>query len=158
VVGSVGSSGERTVARLFVLPWYLTGWALHVVLGLFAPEAYQAFGSTAVLPGFGDLWGSLVMPHISFFALLLAGFELTVALLFLSGGRRFRVGVALSIVFNVFLVQLGLGCQTGGLARSFIVNRLPNLVMVAIQVPLLLGPEVRPMREVVRGWMGVARS
>jgi hypothetical protein len=148
----------RTVARLFVLPWYLVGWILHVCLGLLAPEVYQAFGSTAVLPGFGDLWGRVVMPHISLFALLLAGFELTVALLLLSGGRRFRVGVALSIAFNVFLVQLGLGYPAGGLADGFVVNRLPNLVMVAIQVPLLFGPEARPMREVVRGWMGGLRT
>jgi hypothetical protein len=87
----------RTVARLFVLPWYLVGWILHLYLALLAPEVYLPFGATAILPGYWELWRTIVMPHISVFALLLAGFELAVALLLLSGGTRFRAGVALSM-------------------------------------------------------------
>jgi hypothetical protein len=148
----------RTVARLCVLPWYLVGWIFHLYLGLFAPQVYQPLGSTAILPGYADLWGGVVMPHISLFALLLAGLELAVALLLVSGGRRFRAGVTLSIAFNIFLVQMGLGYQADGLMRSFMLNRLPNLVFAAIQVPLLFGAEVQPLGDVVRAWMRGVRS
>jgi hypothetical protein len=143
----------RTVARLFILPWYLVGWILHFYLGLFSPEAYLPFGSTAILPGYSEVWLSVVMPHVSVFALLLAGFELTVASLLLSGRTCFRAGVALSIAFNLFLVQMGLGYEVGRPIESFMVNRLPNLVFVVIQVPLLLGPEAQPMSDVARGWL-----
>ena len=143
----------RTVARLFVLPWYLVGWILHVYLGLCAPDVYLPFGSTAILPGYSELWRTVVMPHISVFALLLAGFELAVGSLLLSGGTCFRAGVVLSIAFNVFLAQMGLGYQLGGPMESFLVNRLPNLVFAAIQVPLLLGPEAQAMSDVARGWL-----
>jgi hypothetical protein len=143
----------RTAARLFVLPWYLVGWILHLYLGLNAPEVYLPFGSTAILPGFSALWCAVVMPHISSFALLLAGFELAVASLLLSGGASFRVGVALSIAFNAFLVQMGLGYHVVRPVESFMVNRVPNLVFMAIQAPLLLGPEAQPMSDVARGWL-----
>ncbi len=128
----------RMAVRVFVGLWYLLGWMVHVYLGVFNPEVYRAFGETALIPGYGAVWQGLVMPHITLFALLLAGFELGVGLLLVSKGRWVKVGLALSMAFNLFLVQMGLGWPTGDAWTSFLVNRLPNLVFIAIQAPLLV--------------------
>ena len=141
----------HTVARLFVIPWYLLGWVLHVYLGLFAPEIYRPFGATAIVPGFAQLWADIVMPHMTAWALTLAAFELAVGCLLLAGGRWFTIGVALSIGFNVFLVQMGLGMPQADATRSFMVNRLPNLVFIAIQIPLLVEGEVASIPALIRG-------
>ncbi len=49
------------------------------------------------------------MPHITFFALLLATFEITTGILIFSKGRYVKIGLTASVLFNLFLVQLGLG-------------------------------------------------
>jgi hypothetical protein len=48
------------------------------------------------------------MPHVFFFAMLLAAFEMTTGMFILSKGPYVRVGLAASVSFNLFLVQLGL--------------------------------------------------
>ncbi len=77
------------------------------------------------------------MPNITVFALLLAAFELTTGILLLSKGRYVRTGLAASVLFNLFLVQLGLGFPAiQGSARDFLLNRLPNLLFALLQCPL----------------------
>jgi hypothetical protein len=49
------------------------------------------------------------VPHITFFALLPAAFEVVTCILILSKGKFVKVGLAGSVLFNLFLVQLGLG-------------------------------------------------
>jgi hypothetical protein len=141
----------HTVARLFVIPWYLLGWMSHVYLGLFAPEVYRSLGATAIVPGYSQFWANVVMPHMSAWALTLAVFEITVGCLLLAGGRWFKMGLTLSIGFNVFLVQMGLGFPEADGMRSFMMNRLPNLAFIAVQLPLLVGREAQSIPELVRG-------
>jgi hypothetical protein len=127
----------REIARLFFALWYLGGTLVHVFLAVFKPQGYQPFCSRAVIPLERELWGSFVMPNIRFFALTLAAFELAVGVLLLSKGTMAKLGLALSILFNLFLVQLGLGMpQTGW--KGFLWNRSITLTFALLQVPLFL--------------------
>ena len=145
----------RTFARSFVALWYLLGWLSHVYLALFAPETYRVFGSTALIPGFANLWQTGVMPNIVFFALALAVFEVMVGGLLISEGRWVTAGLGLSLLFNAFLVQLGLGYPAPSAANDFMVNRLPNLVFMALQLPLLWGRNDQSLPAAWREWWRV---
>lgn len=133
----------RKVVRLIVAPWYLLGWLAHVYLGIFNPRIYTVFGETAIFSGYASFWSSVVMPSITFFALLLAGFEILVGCLLVSKGKWVKVGVMLSILFNLFLIQMGLGVPATSGWQDFLINRLPNLMFLVIQLPLLWGRDER---------------
>ncbi len=142
----------RTAVRIFVSLWYLVGWMVHVYLGIFRPEIYRGFGATALIPGYAGLWQGVVMPNITLAALVLAGFEIGVGCLLVWRGKWAKVGLAFSIAFNLFLVQMGLGMPREGAMEDFLTNRLPNLVFIALQAPLLVwGWDERSVWEVVRG-------
>ncbi len=147
----------RTYARTFVALWYLLGWLSHVYLAIFAPETYRVFGNTALIPGFAKLWQTLVMPNIVGLALALAGFEVLVGGLLASYGRWVKIGLILSLLFNLFLVQLGLGYAAPSPANDFMVNRLPNLVFLCLQLPLLWGHDSQSLLVVLRDWWAAIR-
>ena len=140
----------RNSVRLFVALWYLLGWLSHVYLGLFAPETYRPFGETALIPAYTDFWQSMVMPFITAFALGLAVFEVLVGCLLISKGNWVKTGLVFSILFNLFLVQMGLGYPATDPWSNFLVNRLPNLLFIALQVPLLWGRDEYSIPEVIR--------
>lgn len=48
------------------------------------------------------------MPQITGFALLVGAFELTIVILLLSSGRVVKIALTASLIFNFFLIQLGL--------------------------------------------------
>ena len=129
----------RNVMRSFIALWYLLGWLSHVYLGLFAPEIYRSMGDTAIIPAYTVFWHDSVMPYISIFALVLAVFEVIVGCLLISKGKWVKIGLILSLLFNLFLVQMGLGYPAVDPLTNFLVNRLPNLIFIALQVPLLWG-------------------
>jgi hypothetical protein len=125
------------VARVFFALWYLLGSLIHVKYGLTNNHIYEAFGTTSLFAASRDLWISVVMPHVVFFALLLAAFELTTGILILSKGRYVTIGLAASVLFNLFLVQLGLGFpEIPWTGRDFLLNRLPTLLFALLQLPL----------------------
>lgn len=66
----------KNAVRFFIAPWYLLGWLSHVYLAIANPQLYRSFGNTALIPLLRDLWQSLIMPNIVFFAFGLASFEL----------------------------------------------------------------------------------
>ena len=77
------------------------------------------------------------MPHITFFALLLSAFEMATGILILSKGRLAWIGLAASVFFNVFLVQLGLGFpEVPWSGRDFLLNRLSCSLFAILQLPL----------------------
>jgi hypothetical protein len=127
----------KNIARLFIAPWYLLGWLSPVYLAINNPELYRNFGTTALIPSLRDLWQSVVMPHIVLFALILALFELSVGLLLIGKGNQVKYAVIASILFNSFLVVLGLSGQSTGWLSDFLMNRLPNVIFIAIQIPLI---------------------
>jgi hypothetical protein len=114
----------------------LTGKPDYVKYGLTNNHIYEAFGTTSLFAASRDLWISVVMPHVVFFALLLAAFELTTGILILSKGRYVTIGLAASVLFNLFLVQLGLGFpEIPWTGRDFLLNRLPTLLFALLQLP-----------------------
>lgn len=133
------NSGERVlsnVARGLFAVGYLVGSMVHVRFAVTNNHVYEAFGKTALIPGFRELWSSVVMPNITFFALLLAVFEMTTGILILSRGKYLRIGLAASVLFNLFLVQLGHASPQAGWKADVVVNRLPNLLFAFLQLPL----------------------
>ncbi len=122
---------------MFFALWYLVGSLIHVKCGLTNNRIYEAFGATSFFAASRDLWISVVMPHVVFFALLLAAFELTTGILLLSKGRYVTIGLAASVLFNLFLVQLGFGFpEIPWTGRDFLLNRLPTLLFAHLQLPL----------------------
>ena len=122
----------------------------------FVINSYPAFRTPQplvidLIPGFRELWRTVVMPEIVFFALALAAFELVVGILIIGKGTPVKYGLAASILFNLFLVQLGLAGQTADWVSDLLVNRLPNLVFIAIQIPLLFCTFERSLFEVLAG-------
>lgn len=141
----------KYAVRTFVALWYLLGWMSHVYLAFAKPEVYRNFAETALLPGLGDLWKTLIFPNITFFALALAAFELTVGLLMIGKGRKVQLALVLSMVFNLFLVVLGLSMPASDTWIDFLTNRLPNLVFVLFQIPLLFVDFEKSVYEAVTG-------
>ena len=152
--GQSRTPGERAfpnVARFFFALWYLLGSLVHTTFGLLNRQIYEVFGRTALFSAFRQLWTSVVLPHITLFALLLAAFEVTVGILLLSRGRYVKIGLMASVLFNLFLVQLGLGYPgIQGSARDFLLNRLPNLLFALLQCPLFLVHFDRSVPELLR--------
>ena len=142
----------RTFTRTFVALWYLLGWVSHIYLALFAPETYRVFGATALVPGGAALWQNLVMPNIRALALVLVVFEIVVGSLIISRGRWVKLGLGLSLLFNLFLVLLGLGYPAPNPVNDLLVNRLPNLVFIGLQLPLLWGQDDRSLPSLLRDW------
>ena len=98
------NSGKRVVSSvargLFVLG-YLIGSLVHIRFALTNNHIYEAFGKTALIPRFPELWTSVVMPNITFFALLIAALEITTSILILSRGKYVKLGLAASVSFNL---------------------------------------------------------
>jgi hypothetical protein len=123
--------------RVFLALWYLGGSFIHLQCGLYRPQIYARFGVAPLDPLIARIWAALVMPHITAFALLLAAYELAVVILLLSRGRAVALALTASLLFNLFLVQLGLGYPaTPGSTRDFVLNRVPNLLFILVQLPL----------------------
>ena len=124
-------------ARLFFALWYLCGSLSHVWYGLRNNHVYQILGLTSIFAISRELWNSVVMPHITFFALLLAAFEMATGILILSRGKLVWFGLTASMLFNLFLVQLGLGFpEVLWSGRDFVLNRLSCSVFATLQLPL----------------------
>jgi hypothetical protein len=148
----------KNIIRLLVVPWYLLGWISHVWLGLSSPETYRAFGSTSLFPAYTDFWNGFIMPNILFFALLLAAFEITVGCLLSSKGKWVKIGLVFSFLFNLFLIQMGLGFVTSDPWSSFAGNRLANLLFIALQIPLLRGDFDKSLPAVMIGWFQKSKA
>lgn len=125
---------------------------MHIKFGLTSNHIYEIFGRTSLLPASRELWASFVMPHITFFALALAGFEMTTGILILRKGRYVKIGLTASLLFNLFLVQLGLGYAVPAWSASdFVQNRLANLLFVVLQLPLFWIEFDKSFFSLVRG-------
>jgi len=140
----------KNFLRGFIAIWYLLGWMTHVYLVFTAPQDYLAFGATALIPAYQTFWQNFIMPHITFFALLLAGFEIVVGLLLINKGKWVKIGLVFSLLFNLFLVQMGLATQTQDLWLDFVANRMPNIIFIALQIPLFFGDFQKTLWEEIK--------
>jgi hypothetical protein len=133
-----GAGTWTNTARLFFASWYLLGSLVHFKFGLTNNQIYARFGTTCLLPACRSVWTTLVMSNITLFVLLLAAFEMATGFLILSKGRYVKAGFVASVVFNLFLVLLGLGYAENPWSQGdFLRNRLANLIFALLQVPLL---------------------
>lgn len=148
----------KNILRLFFALWYLLGWIIHVYLGLRSPEVYTGFNKSVIFSPLQWTWMHVIIPNITFFALLLAAIEITIGLLIISRGNWVKVGVTLSIAFNLFIVLLGLAAPAEDAASDFLRNRLPMLVFAALQLPLLWMHFDRSLLEVVRDKLSTIRK
>ena len=140
----------KNVLRTFVACWYLLGWMVHVYLAITSPQIYEVFGTTGLIPGYDQFWNNWIMPNITFWTILLAAFELCVGLLLIYKGKWVKIGLVFSILFNGFLIQMGLGSETNTFWSDFLSNRLPNLIMVMLQFPLLWGTYYQSIIESIK--------
>jgi hypothetical protein len=139
------------VARVFFALWYLLGSLVHLKFGLTNNHIYEVFGRTSLFAASRELWSSVVMPNITLLALLLAVFELATAMLILSKGRYVKLGLAASVLFNLFLMQLGLGYpEIPWSGRDFLLNRLATLLFALLQLPLFWVHFDRSLPELLR--------
>lgn len=141
----------KNFLRGFIAIWYLLGWMSHVYLVFTAPQDYQSFGATALIPAYRIFWQNFIMPHITFFALLLVGFEIVVGLLLINKGKWVKIGLVFSLLFNLFLIQMGLATQTQDIWLDFVANRMPNILFMALQIPLFFGEFQKTLWEEVKG-------
>jgi hypothetical protein len=148
---TLGEQLVSNVARVFFALWYLFGSPVHVKFGLTNNHIYERFGSTSLFPASRELWTTMVMPNITLFALLLAAFEMATGILILGKGRYVKVGLTASLLFNFFLVQLGLGYpELPWSGSDFLLNRLPNLLFALLQLPLFWLHFDRSIPELLR--------
>ena len=140
----------KNIARLFFALWYLLGWVIHFYLGIWSPETYEAFSKTALFSPFQWIWFNVIIPNITIFALLLAVIEIIIGLMLISKGKWVKLGVILSLIFNFFLVVLGLSWPAESAYLDFVRNRLPNLAFATAQIPLLWMQFDQSLLEVIR--------
>jgi hypothetical protein len=125
------------IGRILASLMFLGGSVIHFVLALVSPQSYANFGKTALIPTLSQAWDSIVMPNTVLFVLLLAAFELTTGILLLTKGRFAKTAAVCSLLFNLFLITLGMGLPQADLVADIMNNRIYNIIWGAWQVPLL---------------------
>jgi len=146
------TSTGKNALRLFIALWFLLGWMSHVYLVITNPEGYRGFGNTALIPAYTTFWNAFVMPNIIVFAILLIFFEITVGCLISSSGKWVKIGLVFSLLFSLFLIQMGLSDTSANVWRNFAINRLPNIIFIALLVPLFWGDYEQSLPKVIKGW------
>jgi hypothetical protein len=128
----------RNAARLGFGAFYLAMATFNVTLPN-AAAFYKSIADNLAWPGIDWLLLHLVVPAAVPLTLLLVAFEVGVAVLLLSKGRRVRVGLLAAIAFQV------------GLAPLMSWYELGNVPLVALAL-LLLGRDYdRSLLDMVRG-------
>lgn len=123
--------------RVFIAVWYLAGSVIHLLCALLQPYAYARLDQAPLYPFMGRVWNQFFMPHIVILAILLSAMELAVGLMLLGRKSAVKIALTFSVLFNLFLVVLGLGFSAvPGSWHDFVANRLSNLLFILIQLPL----------------------
>ncbi len=137
--------------RVFIAVWYLGGCVIHFLCAIFQPYAYARLERGPLYPLMGRVWIEFFIPHIVSFAVLLAIIELAVGIMLLSRNGAVRIALTVSLLFNLFLVQLGLGFSAPpGSMDDFVHNRLSNVLFILIQLPLYWVHFDRSLAAVIR--------
>jgi hypothetical protein len=129
----------RNAARLGVGGFFLAMAAYNAAVTLpDAAASYKQIAEELAWPGFDWLLLHLVVPAAGPFTVLLVAFEVGVAVLVLSKGRRVRLGLLAAAAFMI------------GLAPLLSWYELANVPLVALAL-LLLGRDYdRSLRDMVR--------
>ncbi len=73
--------------------------------------------------------------------------QIVIGVLVISKGKWAKIGVCLSLVFNMALVFLGLAWPAETAWLDFVQNHLPTLIFAAAQIPLFWVTYDRPIAE-----------
>lgn len=103
---------------------YLLGGCLHLLFGLTNPQVYPALAESALIPLYRELFANLGNPAL--FAFAIALFEFILAVLIFDKGTFAKIGLLLSIGFQIMVAPLGFW----GIA---------NVLLAVLQAPLLIG-------------------
>lgn len=95
--------GRGALAVLFIV----FGALVNAIYLAASPEYYTSFADGSPFPFVTDTWGSLVLPRLSFFIILLVIFEATMGVLILCGGRWTQAGLIGLIGFHVGQLAFG---------------------------------------------------
>lgn len=117
MVMTEGTSRAWEATRLILGGMYLLGAVAHVALGLFAPEIYPQFANQALVGVYAELWGLVVVPHLSILQPMVTLFEFSLVVALLWRGRAVHAGHAAGALFQAGLVLSGpWGIINAGLA------------------------------------------
>ena len=142
----------KNILRLLIVPWFLLGWMTHAYLVTTNPEGYRVFGESAIFKAYTVFWNQTVMPNITLFVILLIIFEIVTGCLIAAKGKWVKIGTVFGILFSLFLIQMGLSYTTPNAWINFAGNRLPNILFIALELPLLWGSYEKSLPEVIKGW------
>lgn len=139
--GSFWNSRFPELDRLFLGAWYIPiGVVLHSIVILNGnPQAYAGIAEGSFLPVYQVFFAGIVPQNVVLWATLAAVFELIVGVLIFSTGRAVKLGLLLSLVFQMFLIPMG--------AWGVI-----NVLLVVISAMLLQNTYERNMLTVLGNW------
>lgn len=119
------SSLVADIARSLVAVAYFAGAAFNLLYTLRHPEVFDSWLESPLLPGYRWFFVDVVAQNAWFWVPLAVAGEIILGVLLLARGRLVRIGIALSIVFQLLLAPMWIG-------QAFI-----NLLLAVAQVPLL---------------------
>lgn len=114
-------------ARSVLALAYFAGAAFNSLYTLRHPEVFDGWLESPLLPGYRWFFVDVVAQNAWFWVPLAVAGEIILGILLLTRGRLVRIGIALSILFQLLLAPMWIG-------QAFI-----NIVLAILQVPLLRG-------------------
>jgi hypothetical protein len=134
-----GSSLSADTARSLFALAYFAGAAFNLFYTLRHPEVFDSWLESPLLPGYRSFFVDVVAQNAWFWVPLAVAGEIILGILLLARGPVVRIGIALSIVFQLLLAPMWIG-------QAFI-----NLLLAIVQVPLLRATYSRSIPERLRG-------
>jgi hypothetical protein len=113
------------VGRTLLAIAYFVGAAFNLVYTARHPELFEEWVSEPLLPGYRWFFVEVVAQDARFWVPVASAGEVLLGVLLLARGRAVKLGVLLSILFQLLLAPMWIG-QT-----------LANLLLAAVQLPLL---------------------
>ncbi len=89
---------------------YIFGAATNLTFALTNPQIYADFASFAIIPFYRTFWAEIVMPNVTMWILLVAAFEMLMAILILSKGKLVKLALG-ELFFSIYF-----SFRSGGLA------------------------------------------
>lgn len=96
------------IARIIFGILYLAGAIANIALvSINSPASYNAFADEALIPFYKEAWWAVAVPVMTLFVALLILFEITLGVLFLTGGRSLKLALLGGSVFYLGTVPFG---------------------------------------------------
>jgi hypothetical protein len=116
---------------------YLIGGVIHLFLWRRDPGVYAEITPYILFDWYRGLWTGYVLPNLEILLPILAGFEILLAGLVLSQGRRARLGHGIGAAFQVTLAPLGFWWPTNA------VLAVGHVLLSRYQFPVALIADLR---------------